>query len=56
MAEINDTVRVLPPFTQYFDGDTYKVIDVIYNDEGTVVHILDQDAGGFDAIYLELVV
>ena len=55
MPEINDIVRVLPPFTQYF-GDTYKVIDVIYNDEGTVVHILDQDAGGFDAIYVELVV
>ena len=55
MPEINDTVRVLPPFTQYF-GDTYKVIDVIYNEDCSVVHILDQDAGGFDAIYVELVV
>lgn len=55
MPEINDTVRVLPPFSEFF-ADTYTVIDVIYNAEGTVVHILDKDAGGFDAIYVELVV
>lgn len=55
MPEINDMVRVLPPFTQHF-GSTYTVIDVIYNEDGSVVHILDQEAGGFDAIYVELAV
>ena len=30
MPEINDTVRVLPPFSEFF-ADTYTVIDVIYN-------------------------
>lgn len=55
MPEINDTVRVLAPFDEFFEGN-YMVIDVIYNAEGTVVHILDQDAGGFDAVYVELVV
>lgn len=50
--DVGDRVRVLPPFQQHFPG-TYTVVDVVINADDTVAYILDQTAGGFDAIYLE---
>lgn len=47
-----DRVRVLPPFREHFTG-TYTVVEVVLNADDTVACILDQDAGGFDPVYLE---
>ena len=49
---VGDRVRVLPPFDVGFPG-IYTVAEVVIHDDGSVAYILDQDAGGFDAIYLE---
>lgn len=54
MFKVNDTVKVLAPFNDSFK-DTYTILEVINNIDNTTVYILDKDAGGFDAIYLELV-
>lgn len=52
MFAVGDRVRVLPPFLEAFAG-VYVVVEVVSNPDGTTAYILDQDAGGFDAIYLE---
>lgn len=49
---IGDRVRVLAPFDVGFPG-TYTVVEIVIHEDGSVAYILDQDAGGFDAIYLE---
>lgn len=49
---VGTPVRVLPPFDVGFPG-IYTVAEVVIHDDGSVAYILDQDAGGFDAIYLE---
>jgi hypothetical protein len=51
MFIIGQTVKVLPPFDEPFSGE-YTVTDVVNNPDGSVVYILSDDAGGFDAIYL----
>lgn len=53
MFTIGQSVKVLPPFLEFFPA-TYVVIDAIHSGDGSVAYILDQDAGGFDAVYLEL--
>ena len=49
---IGSSVRVLPPFAHSFSG-AYTVVEIVTHEDGSVVYILDQGAGGFDAIYLE---
>jgi len=49
---VGDRVRVLPPFDVGFPG-IYTVAEDVVHDDGSVAFILDQDAGAFDAIYLE---
>lgn len=52
MFSVGDTVRVLAPFAEDFSG-TYVVSEIVQSDDGTTAYILGE-AGGFDAIYLEL--
>jgi hypothetical protein len=53
MFSVGDTVRVLPPFAEYFSG-TYVVSEVVSGEDGSTTYILAGAEGGFDAIYLEL--
>lgn len=50
--DVNDRVRVLPPFDVHFQG-VYTVVEAVLNPDDTVVYILSDDAGGFDPKYLE---
>ena len=52
--QIGDSVRVLAPFDHSFPG-IYTITEVVQNPDGTIVYILSDEAGGFDAKYLELV-
>ena len=56
MATFNtgDFVKVLPPFDETFGG-VYTVVAIVNSPDSSVTYMLDQDAGGFDAIYLEAV-
>ena len=50
MFSIGDSVRVLPPFAEFFP-DVYVVTDVVHGADGSTTYILGA-AGGFDAVYL----
>jgi len=54
MFAIGQPVRVVGVFAESFPG-VYTIADIVNNPDGTTVFILDQDAGGFDASYLEAV-
>lgn len=47
--------RVLTPFNDSFPLE-YSIVGLVNGQDGSVTYILDQGAGGFDAIYLELVI
>jgi len=47
--------RVLTPFNESFPLE-YSIVGMVNSLDGTTTYILDQDAGGFDATYLELVI
>lgn len=49
---VGSLVRVLEPFAASFPG-VYEITEVVTY-EGQTVYILSDDAGGFDAAYLEL--
>lgn len=53
MFSIGQTVKVLPPFDVSFTGN-FIITDIVNSSDGTATYILG-DAGGFDAVYLELV-
>lgn len=52
--QVGDKVKVKEPFQHSFPAE-YSVIEIVNNPDGTVVYILDQEAGGFDIKYLEKV-
>lgn len=55
MFSIGQQVKVMGIFAESFPL-TYVVTDIVHNaEDGTTVYVLDQGAGGFDAIYLEAV-
>lgn len=54
MFNIGDLVRVKEPFLESFP-EIYTIIEIISNEDTTVVYILNKNAGGFDAIFLESV-
>lgn len=55
MFSIGQQVKVTGVFAEAFPIN-YTVSDIIHNaEDGTTVYMLDQGAGGFDAIYLEAV-
>ena len=59
MLQVGQQVRILEPFTRDFP-EIYAIAEVIVNEDGQVAYII-QDAneniiaGGFDAVYLEVV-
>lgn len=54
MFELGQTVKVLYPFTEGFP-DVYEIIEIVTHDDGQIVYILSNDAGGFDGKYLEAI-
>ena len=53
MLQIGQQVRILKPFARDFPY-TYIITEIHTHEDGQVAYILG-DAGGFDAIYLEVV-
>jgi hypothetical protein len=54
MFTIGQSVQVVGVFSRDFTL-TYTITEVTLNSDGSTVYLLDQGAGGFDAIYLEAV-
>lgn len=52
MLEVGDLVRILPPFSDTFDG-TYVIVSV-QSEGGSTAYFVGGIEGGFDASYLEL--
>lgn len=53
MLEVGQFVRVLPPFSESFQGQ-YVIEDVIVHEDGQIVYVLSE-IGGFAPHYVELV-
>ena len=51
---VGDSVRVTGVFARSFPR-VYIVMEIVNSPDGSTAYILDQDAGGFDAMYLEAV-
>jgi|CXWL01.1.fsa_nt_gi hypothetical protein len=52
MFSIGQKVRVIGIFSESFPL-IYTITEVVNNPDNTTAYLLDQGAGGFDAIYLE---
>ena len=52
MFAAGDQVRVTGVFAEAFPL-TYTVVEIVASADGTLAYLLDHDAGGFDAMYLE---
>lgn len=52
--EVGTKVTIQEPFGRDFPG-VYEILDIVIHEDGSVVCILDQDAGGFDPKFLEVV-
>lgn len=52
--EVGNTVKVLAPFNESFTS-TYTIVEVITHDDGQIVYILSDDAGGFALHFIEVV-
>ena len=52
MFSVGDQVRVTGVFAEAFPL-SYTIVEIVTSADGTIAYLLDQDAGGFDAMYLE---
>jgi hypothetical protein len=54
MHEVGTQVKVMAPFAHDFPN-TYTIMEIVVHEDGQIVYILSDDAGGFDPKYLEAV-